>query len=263
MPQPTSRRRGRGISVSWLNSSDSEIENGCDLDRTALHLDLQADAELFGVGTDGVETRVLVEDHHAGVELLDDVVQVDLAGLLIEVEIERCDSFSKAGLGELAEHLELAGADNGRKEIAPEHVATVIGAVSTAVTTEPVVLRPLRFDRIRPTARDLTLEEKVRAVRVLVAALRLRSRADRQQVLVAVVSAVQVIAGFLVPEIDLDAACADDRVVTGRGRTVERPGRYFHHAELAPIRRAVVSALKDERIPVLHAVGVHGPVMRV
>jgi len=49
-------------------------------EENGLHLDLQADAPLPEIGSHSVESRVFVERHHASVELLDDVIEIDLSG---------------------------------------------------------------------------------------------------------------------------------------------------------------------------------------
>ena len=97
-----------------------------------------------------------------------------------------------------------------------------------------------------------------------VAVLKLRRSADGQQVLIAVVGPVQVVAVLRIPEIDLDASGPEDFGIPGRGLAVERADRDLHFlGELAPIDDAVVAALKDEGISVLDAVRVHVPLMRV
>ena len=57
--------------------------------------------------------------------------------------------------------------------------------------------------------------------------LRLDCSADGEQVLVAVVGAVQVVAVLRIPEIDLDASGADDVLVAGRGSAVEPAAENF------------------------------------
>jgi len=52
------------------------------------NLQLHADAYLFVVGLHGVEARVLVEHHHARVEVFDDVVEVELGGFLAVVAVD-------------------------------------------------------------------------------------------------------------------------------------------------------------------------------
>ena len=104
-----------------------------------------------------------------------------------------------------------------RKEIRAEHVAAVVGAVVCAF----VAASPSYFAHSASTvngaaAADLPLEQEVDAVGRLSLALHLAGDADGQDVLVAVVGAVQVVAVFRIPEVDLHAAGAEQRVVAGR-----------------------------------------------
>src|SRR6266566_625967 len=84
-----------------------------------LHLELEADSGLPEIGFQSVESCVLIEAHHAGIELLDDVVEIDFTGFLVVVR--RC-AVSELRLGILAEDLELAYADRFRKEVASKDV---------------------------------------------------------------------------------------------------------------------------------------------
>ncbi|OLC78612.1 MAG: hypothetical protein AUH72_15585 [Acidobacteria bacterium 13_1_40CM_4_65_8] len=104
-------------------------------------------------------------------------------------------------------------------EIARQHVAALIGAVSRVVAAQPVVLRQFRFDREGAAAGDFLLEQEI-AVVGLVAVLHLAGSGDGEDVLLAVERAVQVVAGLRIPEIDLDATGADHLALAGRRSAV-------------------------------------------
>ena len=96
------------------------------------------------------------------------------------------------------------------------------------------------------------------------AGLQLSGSADGQQVLIAVVRAVQVIAALRIPEIDLDAGRPENFAIPCRGSAVERANRDFYFlGEVTPVDNAVIAALKYKRISVLNAVCKNRPLMRV
>src|SRR5690349_18764678 len=91
--------------------------------RRRLHLDLEADADGLGVLPDRRERGVAEEEHHPGVVLLDDVVDVDLGRVLVVVVGH---AVLEARLGELAEHLKLAGLlAHLREQVGGQHVGAV------------------------------------------------------------------------------------------------------------------------------------------
>src|SRR5689334_15698334 len=181
-----------------------------------LHLNLKSDARLIEVRLHGRERRVAEEEHQARVELLHDVVEVELGGLLVVVGIGNRQALAEVGLGELAEYLE--GARRiGRlgEHVAAEDVAALAVAVLGVVAAQLVVAGELGLDRIARAIRQFLLEQEVRG-RCGVAVLRLHRAAEGQQVLAAVVGAVEVVAVFLVPEVDLRARGDEHLVVAGR-----------------------------------------------
>src|SRR5439155_15649977 len=215
------------------------------------HLHLKPDADLLVVALHGGEVLLQVEEHHARVEIPDHVVEIHLGGFLVVVAVDRGEAVSKARLRELAEELHPAGHPGCRwKQITGENIAALIGAVSRAVTAQPVVLRQFRFDRKRAAAAKLLLEQEVAVVR-LVAILHLAGGGEGEDVLLAVERAVQVIARLRIPEIDLDAAGADQLALAGRRRAVVCARLQLHLPELAPVERAVVAPRGDERVAVL------------
>src|SRR5712691_4571099 len=135
--------------------------------------------------------------------------------------------------------------------------------MADAVTAKLVVPRPLRLEGHRAGRANLALQQDVDAVRPLVAALHLSGGSERQEILVTVVRAVQVIAVLRVPEIYLDPPGTDQGVAARRRHAVEPAGRELHLAELAPEHRSVRPPGGNHRIPVLHAIGKRQPVMRV
>ena len=113
------------------------------------------------------------------------------------------------GLGKLAEDLELTDADRLRKEVAAQPIGALALGVVRVVPAQPVVVGILAFDREDAAVGQFLLQQEIDGGRG-VAGLNLRRAADGEQVLVAVVGAVQVVAFFRVPEIDLDASGPND-----------------------------------------------------
>src|SRR5260370_20577186 len=96
------------------------------------------------------------------------------------------------------------------------------------------------------------------------AALILSRPADSEQVLVAVVGPIQVVAILRVPEINLDASGPKNLRIPGRRLAVERANRDFYFlGKLTPIGNAVIAALKDKGISVLHAVRIDTPLVGI
>src|SRR5262249_19335660 len=151
-----------------------------------LDLDLETDAHLLEVALHGVEARVFVEDHHARVELLEDVVEIELGGLLVVVEVDQRHAVAKARRGEFPEDLKAAGAGERREEVTAEDVTAVVGAIARVVAAQLAVFGVFRFHRERPALRDLAFEQEVDVPGLLVAALYLAGDADGEDVLVAV-----------------------------------------------------------------------------
>ena len=87
----------------------------CACTSSDLHLQLQADAELLVVDAHGIEVLVEIENHHARVEVLDDVVEVDLGRFLRVVDVDRIEPIRVVGFRELAEQFELARSARGRR----------------------------------------------------------------------------------------------------------------------------------------------------
>src|ERR1700731_3762893 len=91
--QPATRRSGMCAYDSWFNSLINRDATTRTL-RVRLkpsapsHLQLEADTNLLVVGLHGGEVLLQVEQHHACVELLDDVVEVDFGCLLVVVGVE-------------------------------------------------------------------------------------------------------------------------------------------------------------------------------
>src|ERR1700674_1158034 len=105
--RPATRRSGMCGYDSWFNSLINRDATARKLrDRlkpsAPSHLQLEADANLLVVGLHGGEVLLQVEQHHACVELLDDVVEVDFGCLLIVVGVKPGDAVTERCLRELA-----------------------------------------------------------------------------------------------------------------------------------------------------------------
>src|SRR5262249_23497744 len=75
--------------------SGIRLENG-------LHLDLETDSRLPEIGFNGVVVRVFDEEHHARIELLQNVVKVEFRGLLVVVPVRNRDPARELRFGVLA-----------------------------------------------------------------------------------------------------------------------------------------------------------------
>src|SRR6266542_2727039 len=111
------------------------------------HLQLNADAELLRVGLHGVKALVEIKDHHARIELLDDVVEIQLRGFLVVIGVDGIQPVGKVGFRELPENFPFARAHCGGEEIARQDVTARVGGVPRVVAAKLVVLRKLRFER--------------------------------------------------------------------------------------------------------------------
>src|SRR3954447_24942607 len=104
------------------------------------------------------------------------------------------ESVLEGRLRELAEQLKGPDARRLRKQVGAEDVAAVALLVVRVVTTQLRVVRVLALDRHRPARTELLFKEEIRGPRRLVAALDLPGEAYGEQILVAVIGAIQVVA---------------------------------------------------------------------
>src|SRR4051812_5838848 len=97
---PAAPRRGTPRRATPVYVSCKRLLGKKRTERTKrLHLDLEADADGLRVRSDGREVGVAEEEHHPRVVLPDDVVEVDLGGVLVVV---LGDALFKGGVGVLA-----------------------------------------------------------------------------------------------------------------------------------------------------------------
>jgi trigger factor len=130
--------------------------------------------------------------------------------------------------------------------------------------------RPLAERRIK---RDLLIDGIIRAEAISVSDEEvdqaLRGAAEGEEILVAVIGAIQVVARFRIPEVVLEAAGADHLRAPRRRLSVEDAARHFDLVELSPVHHSVIAAGRPwcahRRIAVLDtfAGGVDVPVMGV
>src|SRR5205823_4197567 len=87
----------RKVCFSFMvNSSMNGIETRGGVRRGCRsHLQLDPDANLLKIGLHGVEARVLVENHHARVELLDEVVEIHLRRLLVVILVDEIQALAE------------------------------------------------------------------------------------------------------------------------------------------------------------------------
>jgi hypothetical protein len=105
-----------------------------------------------------VVREVDVVQAHTRLEILDDVVQLEILGLLRVIRGAGIEVILRVGV--FAEDLELADADDLRKQVTREPVPAV--ALVRGVAAEMIVLRILGFDRdYAPVGGQLFLKEKI------------------------------------------------------------------------------------------------------
>src|SRR5262249_42743234 len=154
-------------------------------------------------------------------------------------------------LGEFAQHFEFPNPDLLREHEAPKPVRTVVKTIAGVVAAEPMVSRVLALDRECAAAEHLALEEEVDAdrgrgrLRCIVGFWSLPGSANGQQVLVAIIRAVQVVAALRVPEVDLNPSRGEDLLPPRRRGAVEDAARGLQGTKVAPVDHAVVASLKD------------------
>src|SRR5262249_12464592 len=158
------------------------------------------------------------------IEILDDVVEIGLPGFLIKRNVGAGHSPAESGLSVLCEDLELARAGWLGKEITCERIGSFVRGVMRAISSQPVVVGELAFERAHAAVRKFPLHQRVCAGRFVGGlprhGLRLDARANREKFLPAIVRSVQVIAALRVPEVVLNASRTDHILMTGRGTTV-------------------------------------------
>src|SRR5262249_51736165 len=145
----------------------------------SLHLDLETDSRLPEIFFLSIESDVLVERHHARVELLDDVVEVHFCRLLV---IAWPNPVRELRLGILAEDLELTYADLVGEQVASKRIRSLALGEVRVVSTQSIVVRILTFDRNHTGVGQFPFEEEIDGCRS-VAGLNLSRSSDGKQVL--------------------------------------------------------------------------------
>src|SRR5205085_6284315 len=84
-------------------------------------------------------------------------------------------------------------------------------------------------------------------------------------VFAAIVSSIEVITFFRIPQVDLNSSCADDVLIIRGGSAVESTTGEFQPAadEITPVDDAVISSGSNEGITILDPVRINIPVMRI
>src|SRR5262245_24350678 len=99
--------------------------------------------------------------------------------------------------------------------------------MSCVIAAQAVVVGILAFYRDDTAVRQLSLDEEIET-RGRLPRLHLCSTSYREKVLIPVISSVEVVARFGIPEIDLDACSSENFGAPCRGSAIECAYGYFY-----------------------------------
>ena len=141
---------------------DKSFTDDLDIDSISMMTIVVNAEEKFGVRIPDEEVKNLKTVGDA-VSSSSTVIEIHFAGFLVVVNVCQGDAAAKARLGVLTENLEFARPHGFREKIGAEHVSAFIRCVMGIVSTEPIVIGKLAFDRDDTSIGQFPLEKKIKA----------------------------------------------------------------------------------------------------